>query len=153
METIEALLHEIPFFAGMTDEQLELIAGCGSNQRLEAGEYLFREGEPADNFYCLRHGRISLELFAQPRGSIVIETLEAGELIGWSWLFPPYTWHFDARAVDLCRLTKFDGACLRGKFEDDPAFGYAAMSRFAQLLIESLQWTQHRLLDVYGHSR
>jgi CRP-like cAMP-binding protein len=150
METIDALLHDIPFFAGLTDEQLELIAGCGSNQRLEAGEYLFREGEPADNFYFLRHGTVSLELFVPARGSIAVETLEAGEVIGWSWLFPPYSWHFDARAVELCRLTKFDGACLRGKCDEDHELGYALMSRFAQIVIQSLQWTQLRLVDLYG---
>jgi CRP-like cAMP-binding protein len=150
METIDALLHDIPFFAGLTDEQLELIAGCGSNQRLEAGEYLFREGEPADNFYFLRHGTVSLELFVPARGSIAVETLEAGEVIGWSWLFPPYSWHFDARAVELCRLTRFDGACLRGKCDEDHELGYALMSRFAQIVIQSLQWTQLRLVDLYG---
>jgi len=150
METIDALLHDIPFFAGLSDDQLELIAGCGSNQRLEAGEYLFREGEPADNFYFLRHGTVSLELFVPARGPITIETIDAGEVIGWSWLFPPYRWHFDARAVDLARLTKFDGACLRGKCDEDHELGYALMSRFAQIVIHSLQWTQFRLVDLYG---
>ncbi len=71
-------------------------------------------------------------------------------MIGWSWLFPPYRWHFDARALEVVRVTAFDGACLRGKCEADPAFGYALMSRFAQILIERLQWTRLRLLDLYG---
>ncbi len=83
----------------------------------------------------------------------MIETIEAGEVIGWSWLFPPYRWHFDARALAPVRATRFDGACLRGKCEADPALGYDLMSRFAQVLIERLQWTRLRLLDVYGDGR
>ena len=80
----------------------------------------------------------------------MIETIEAGEVIGWSWLFPPYRWHFDARALTQVRATAFDGACLRGKCEEDSGLGYDLMSRFAQILIERLQWTRLRLLDVYG---
>ena len=87
------------------------------------------------------------------RGAVVIETIEAGEVVGWSWLFPPYQWHFDARAVSLVRATSFDGVCLREKCEQDPAFGYDLMSRFTQVLIERLQWTRLRLLDVYGDGR
>ena len=74
-------------------------------------------------------------------------------MVGWSWLFPPYRWHFDARALSHVRATAFDGACLRGKCEDDPALGYDLMKRFAQVLIERLQWTRLRLLDVYGERR
>jgi hypothetical protein len=81
---------------------------------------------------------------------MMIETIESGEVIGWSWLFEPYRWHFDARALTVVRATAFDGACLRGKCEADPALGYALMSRFAQVLIERLQWTRLRLLDLYG---
>ncbi len=150
MKTIDVLLKDIPFFAGLTQEQLELIAGCGSNQHFEANELLFREGEEADTFYCVRHGTVALEMFVPARGSITIETLEEGEVVGWSWLFAPHRWHFDARALEVVRVTAFDGACLRGKCEVDPAFGYALMSRFAQILIERLQWTRLRLLDLYG---
>ena len=85
------------------------------------------------------------------RGPMMIETIEAGEVIGWSWLFEPYRWHFDARALSAVRATAFDGACLRAKCETDPALGYALMSRFAQVLIERLQWTRLRLLDLYGN--
>ena len=150
METIEMLLRGIPFFEGMTDEQLELLSGCATNRRFEAGELLFREGELANTFYAIRHGTLGLEMYVPARGPIMIETVEEGEVVGWSWLFEPYRWHFDARALELVRVTAFDGACLRGKCEADPTFGYDLMSRFAQLLIERLQWTRLRLLDLYG---
>ena len=150
METIEGLLHAVPLFRGMTDPELELLAGCATNARFQEGDVLFGEGDAADTFYLVRHGTVALETFVPPRGSVTIETIESGEVVGWSWLFPPYRWHFDARAVTLVRATAFDGACLRGKCEDDSALGYDLMSRFAQVLIERLQWTRLRLLDVYG---
>jgi CRP-like cAMP-binding protein len=150
METIEVLLRDVPFFARMNDAQLELLAGCASNKRFLEGEMLFREGDDADTFYVVRHGSVGLEMFVPARGSITIETIEEGEIVGWSWLFPPHRWHFDARALELVRATAFDGACLRGKCEADPALGYDLMSRFAQILIERLQWTRLRLLDLYG---
>lgn len=150
METIEALLRDAPVFAGLTQDNLALLAGCGSNVHFAAGDVLFREGDAADSFYVIRHGSVVLETFVPARGAVTIETLEEDEVVGWSWLFPPYRWHFDARALVDLRATAFDGACLRGKCDADPALGYELMSRFAQVLIDRLQWTRLRLLDVYG---
>ena len=151
METIEQILKGVPLFAGLTEPEFELIAGCGTNVQFEEGERLFKDGEQADTFYVLRHGSIALETFVPTRGAVTIETLEAGEVVGWAWLFPPYKWHFDARALSTVRATSFDGACLRGKCETDPQFGYDLMSRFTQVVIERLQWTRQRLLDMYGY--
>ena len=152
MDTIETVLQDVPLFQGLTPAQLELIAGCGSNVRYREGEHLFHDGDQADTFYVLRHGSVALETFVPARGAVTLETLEAGEVVGWSWLFPPHRWHFDARAVSLVRATSFDGACLRGKCADDPQLGYDLMSRFAQVVIQRLQWTRMRLLDVYGYT-
>ena len=80
----------------------------------------------------------------------MVETIEAGEVLGWSWLFPPYRTHFDARALSSVRATSFDGGCLRAKCEADPSLGYDLMKRFAQVFSERLQWTRLRLLDIYG---
>jgi CRP/FNR family transcriptional regulator, cyclic AMP receptor protein len=152
METIDAVLQGVPLFQGLTPGALELIAGCGSNVSFREGELLFRDGDEAHVFYVLRHGMVALETFVPARGAVTIETLDAGEVLGWSWLFHPYRWHFDARALSLVRATAFDGACLRGKCERDPRLGYDLMSRFAQVVIERLQWTRLRLLDVYGYA-
>jgi CRP-like cAMP-binding protein len=150
IETIEALLRKAPFFEGIPDSHLELVAGCASNVHFDEDEVLFREGDRADTFYLVRHGTVALELYAPGRQGITIETIEAGEMIGWSWLFPPYRWHFDARALSAVRATAFDGACIRGKCRADPALGFDLMSRFAQVMMERLQWTRLRLLDIYG---
>jgi CRP/FNR family transcriptional regulator, cyclic AMP receptor protein len=149
--SIDTVLADVPFFAGLDSDQLALLAGCATNVHFEAGASLFRQGDDADVFYVIRQGGIALETFVPTRGSVLIETLEAGEVIGWSWLFPPHRWHFDARALTVVRATAFDGACLRRKAEEDPLLGYDLMSRFAQVAIERLQWTRLRLLDVYGN--
>jgi CRP-like cAMP-binding protein len=153
MRTIETLIHDAPIFQGMSPEALELVSGCASNVRFVEDEMLFREGDEADVFYVVRHGRVALDMFVPARGPVTIETVDPGEVIGWSWLFPPYRWHFDAKALGLVRATKFDAACLRQKCEADTAFGYDLMGRFAQVMIERLQWTRLRLLDVYGDGR
>jgi CRP-like cAMP-binding protein len=150
MRSLEHVLADAPFLEGLDAERIALLAGCAGNVRFDAGATLFRQGDPADVFYVLRHGTVALETFVPGRGPVMIETLEAGEVLGWSWLFTPYRWHFDARALSVVRATGFDGACLRGKCEQDPALGYELMGRFAQVVIERLQWTRVRLLDLYG---
>ena len=153
MRPLESLLTDVPLFEGLDDATLTLLAGCARNVHYAQGDTLFREGDLADTFLVIRQGNVALELFVPARGPVVIETLGASEVLGWSWLFPPYRWHFDARALSAVRATAFDGVCLRGKCEDDPALGYLLMGRFAQITIERLQATRVRLLDVYGDGR
>jgi CRP/FNR family transcriptional regulator, cyclic AMP receptor protein len=152
VQTLDQLMAQAPTFAGLESSHLELIAGCGVNEHIEAGSYLLREGEAADRFFLIRQGSVALEVHAPGRGSIVIETLDAGDVVGWSWLFAPYRWQLDARAIEACRLIAFDGACLRGKCEADHELGYQLMSRFAAQIVERLQATRLQLLDVYGHA-
>jgi CRP-like cAMP-binding protein len=152
MDAIDTLLRDVPLFDGLAPEALELIAGCGANVRFRPDEMLFRAGDDANTFFVLRRGDVALETFVPARGPVTIETLGPGEVVGWSWLFPPYHWHFDARALSLVRATVFDATCLREKCEADSRLGYELMSRFAQVVIERLQWTRLRLLDVYGYA-
>ena len=151
MRTIDELLLDVPSFAGMATEHLKLIAGCAINRVFSDGSYLAREGDPANTFYVLREGSVALETYVPQRGALVIETLHEHDLVGWSWLVPPYRSQFDVRAVGTAHTIAFDGACLRGKCEQDPALGYELMRRFAPLIVERLQATRLRLLDVYGH--
>jgi CRP-like cAMP-binding protein len=149
MQTIDQILDESRFFHGLSHDALELIAGCGSNVHFDDGEMLFREGGEADHFYLVRHGTVAIECFAPTVGALTLDTVEEGEILGWSWLFPPYRWQFDARAVGIVRATQFDGLCLRGKCETDRALGYDLMLRFSSLLLKRLQWTRMRLVDMY----
>lgn len=149
IEALDGFLAEHPFFRGMPPEQLATLAGCARNARFEAGQFLFREGEPANDFYVVRFGRVSVELFAPTRGPVTIETIDAGEVLGWSWLFSPYRWHFDARAATQVRTLALDAACLRATCEREPALGYALLSRFAAVVVRRLEATQLQLLDLY----
>lgn len=150
MRTLEDLLGESPVFAGLEPAHRALVAGCGRNVVVPAGQRLFREGERAETFYLVRSGRVALVIHVPRRGDLTVETIEAGDVLGWSWLFPPYTWHFDARAVEEVHAVAFDGACLRGKCDDDPVLGYELLRRFGKVMIDRLQHTRMRLIDVYG---
>ena len=97
-------------------------------------------------------GAVAIETYAPGRGGLVVETLGPGELVGWSWLFPPYKSHFDVVALEDVRAVALDGACLRGKCDEDPRFGYELTRRIAQVVIARLQSTRMRLLDVYGNA-
>ena len=149
MQTIDQYLAHHPFFAGLDDAALTLLAGCAVNVRFRPGAYLFREGEPADAFYVLRAGRVALEV-RRPTGSEVLDTVDEDEVVGWSWLVPPYRWTFDARAVTDTRAVSFDGACLRGKCAADPTLGYALLQRVVLVMSARLHSARVRLLDLYG---
>jgi CRP-like cAMP-binding protein len=150
MHTLEPILAQHPFFKELAPRYLQLSLGCAANVRFQAGEWLFREGEAAQQFYLIRHGKVALQVFVPQRGPITVETVAAGEVLGWSWLFPPYRWHFDAQALELVRAIAFDGQCLRNKCAEDHDLGYALMQRFAQIMLQRLQATRLQLLDVYG---
>jgi CRP-like cAMP-binding protein len=150
MEGLERIVKEHPFFAGMGDEFGALVSGCATNARFDAGQYLFREGEPADKFFLVRHGRVALELAAPGRGALTFQTLAEGDIVGVSWLVPPYRWTDDARAIGLVRAIAIDAACLRRKCEADHDLGYEMMKRFVPVLVQRLEATRLQILDVYG---
>ena len=150
METLEPILAQHPFFQDIEPTYRQLMVGCAANVRFAAGDDLFREGGVADQFYLIRHGLVALQVFIPGQGRITIETIEAGEVLGWSWLFPPHRWHFDAQALELTRAIAFDGACLRAKCDEDHDLGYILMQRFARVMTQRLQATRLQLLDLYG---
>lgn len=153
LKGIEDLLAEHPLFQDLGADDLRLIAGCATNARFDAGEPLFREGTPADTFFLIRFGKVSIDFFAPGRGPLTLCTYGEGEVLGWSWLFPPYVWSHDARARELTRAITFDGACLRAKLEQDPRLGYELMKRFGRIVVDRLENTRLQLADLYGDAR
>jgi len=150
METLEPILMEHPFLKGMDRAHLDLIVGCASNVRYDAEAMLFREGDEAVEFYVIRSGKVAIEMHIPGRGPVEIQTLSDGDILGWSWLFPPYRWHFDARAVELTRAIALDGKCLRTKCEADHNLGYELLKRFSNILEQRLQAMRLQLLDMYS---
>jgi CRP/FNR family transcriptional regulator, cyclic AMP receptor protein len=151
VEGLDRILRQHPFFADMSEEHRGVIVGCAANRAVHAGDYVYREGEPAETFYMIRHGRVAIEVHVPARSPTIVETLRAGDLIGWSWLVPPFRNSFDARALELTRLISLDAACLRGKMEDDYALGYQLHKRFAPVVASRLAAARRQLIDLYGH--
>ena len=150
MESLENILANSPFLHGLPSHHLELITGCASNVRFEAGQYLFHEGEEAETFLILRTGRVAIEIFTPERGALTIQTLEADDILGWSWLVPPYQWRFDAKATEMVRAIALDGKCLRTKCEEDHHLGYELLKRFSHIIEQRLEAMRLQLLDLYG---
>jgi CRP/FNR family transcriptional regulator, cyclic AMP receptor protein len=150
MAGLEHILRDQSFFAGFPEDHLMLVAGCARNHRFDTGQYLFHESEPADEFFLVRSGQVALEIVGPGQAPIVFSTLGEGEIVGASWLVPPYRWTFDARAVDVVRALGIDAACLRGKCEADHDLGYEMMKRFAPILVKRLHATRLQILNVYG---
>ena len=149
VQTIGQYLPNHPFFAGLDDEAIALVTGCALNAHFRPGEYLFREGEPANTFYVVRSGRVAIQM-RLPTEATLLDTAREGDVVGWSWLVPPYRWTFDAVATEETSVVSIDGACLRGKCESDPALGYALLQRVVQVMSTRLHSARVRLLDLYG---
>jgi CRP-like cAMP-binding protein len=150
LQTLEVILAEHPFFRSFGPNQLSFLAGCASNIRLKPGEFLYREGAEANDFFVIREGKVAIETFSPKRGPIIIQTLTTGDVLGWSWLFPPYHAHFGARVVAPTRVLRFDGSCLRKKCDEDHDLGYELLRRFSEVMIQRLQATRLQLLDIYS---
>jgi len=153
MQGLERIVLDQLFFAGLGPEIGAAISGCARNLRFAAGEYLFREGEPANEFYLLRQGAVALELHSPGQQPLIVATLREGEILDGSWLVPPYRWTFDARASELVRVLGVDARCLRDKCEVDHDLGYELMKRFAGAMGERLRAMRLQVAGVYGPRR
>lgn len=151
MKTLEPLLAEHPFFKNLEKSYLELIVGCAANVRFEPGQFIFREGEEANQFYIVRQGKVAIEISPPGGDPIILQTVSDGEILGWSWMIPPYHWQFDAQAVELTRAITLDGKCLRNKCQEDHSFGYELLTRLLPIIGRGLEATRIQLLDVYGN--
>ncbi len=150
MQTIEELVRELPALQPLAPAHRDEVARCARNRVFHADQWIMREGEHANAFYVIRDGTAALETAVPGRGAVVVHTVHDGELLGWSWLVPPYRTAFDARSLGETHAIEFDGACLRGKCEADAALGYDLMKLISAVFVERLQDTRLRLLDLYG---
>lgn len=148
--TLESVIKQHPFFEKMPERHLEFITGCAKNVQFPEHHVIFREGDPANEFYFIREGLVAVELLIPGRGATTIQTVAEGEILGWSWVSPPYCWHFGARTVLRTRALVFDAKCLREKCEEDHDLGYELLSRFVSVISGRLDATRLQLLDLYG---
>ena len=135
--------------SGLPIEISRLMSGLSILVQFEAGERVFTKGEPAGHFFVIRFGRVSVEIDTD-YGAVAVQTIGPGDILGWSWLFPPYRWNFNARAVEQTRAIRVDGAALRSHCEADHSAGYELYRRFTNVMLERLQATRSRLISAYG---
>ena len=150
IEGLDTLLKEHPFFEGISDEYGELVAGCAANEVVRAGGYVFREGDPADKFYLLRNGEVSVHVPALVGPVFEIQSLGKDQVLGWSWLIQPYRWSFQARVMQDTDIIEFDGEAIRAHCESDPRFGYGLFKRFAALMSERLAAARQTMMDQWN---
>lgn len=113
------------------------------------GAWLLREGEDASSTFLVLDGRVAIEVNVSGQGAVLLETIEPGGTVGWSWSIAPYKWHFDARAVTETRVLVIDGRRLRLLCDTDPALGYPLLQRFMGVLQQRIESLRLQVLDVY----
>ena len=153
MKDLRAIISQHQLFHGLSARHSEILAGHASEAHFDTDQILFREGEVAWQFYLIQSGRIVLESYTPPHGMLHMQFVPAGEVLGWSWLFPPFHWHFQARAVEATEAILLDGCRLLIACEEDPNFGYQLMKRIAQVLIHRLEAGHKRLLELQQEVR
>jgi CRP-like cAMP-binding protein len=149
LRTISDLLVDQDFFRGIKRDYIDFIAGCASNVHFRKGQFIALRGKPASHFYLIRSGHAALEVDAANR-TVIIQTVSAGHVIGWSWLEPPYEWQYDVRTVEDVSAVAFDATCVREKCDGDPVFGYEMYKRFIRVVINRLDATRVQLTDMYA---
>ena len=149
IESLERVLREHPFLDGLKETDIRFMVSCARNVRAKQGEFVVREGELSAHLYLIRQGRVGLETDVPGEGSIEVETLREGDILGWTSLFPTYRWHLDARALEDTALIAFDGPCLGRKLNDDPNLGYQVCRRLLYQVHQRLERMRMQNLDVY----
>ena len=143
---LEAQVATHPFLAGLSRTHIGLIADCAMRAEFTAGQVIFRKGETANRFYLIERGRVALESSVGDK-VVRIDEVGAGDLLGWSWIFPPYVWHFDARAIEPTRAIFLYGTILREYCEADPALGYELFKRMSEVMMRRLQAARVKLSE------
>lgn len=152
MDTLLPLIKSHSFFQGLKDEYLELLLSCATNVRFREGDFLFQEGEESRQFYIIRQGLVAVQIPLQAGHSLTIQNVGENDILGWSWLFPPHYWRFNAVAKKDTRAVALDGECLRNKCNQNHELGYELTKRFARVIESRLDATRMQLLDVIINS-
>lgn len=138
----------IPFFKGMNDRHIRVLAGCACPIYFEKGTIILHQGETANRFYLIEEGTVELEVALKSvERRIVAGSIKRGGVLGWSWLFPPYEWQFTARALTQTYALFFYGTLLREHCETDPSLGFELFKRMGKEMVNRLQSARRRLLE------
>jgi CRP/FNR family cyclic AMP-dependent transcriptional regulator len=144
---LEADVAAHPFFLAMSEHHIRLLADCALRSHFEKGQIIFREGEIANRFYLIECGKVVLESSTLGE-AVAIDEIGDGDLLGWSWLFPPYAWHFTARALEPTTAIFFYGTVLRDYCEKDHSLGFELFKRMSVVMLRRLQAARQKLLNA-----
>jgi len=150
-ESLSTRIALHPFLAGMNHAQLALLTDCAMATRFQKSQTILREGEFANRFYLIETGHVILESGEGFGDPVIIETIGSGDLLGWSWMFPPYVWNFTARAIERTTAIFFYGTILREYCERDPALGYELFKRITPVMMRRLQRARRNMLAIHAH--
>jgi CRP-like cAMP-binding protein len=149
-EAIKKHLAEHPVFKGLDEKHISAITQHAKKIHVNEGVLIFNQDTPADAFYIVLEGEVSVEIPAIYGSPINMQTLAPGDVLGWSWLFPPYKWHFDARATEDTTLVEVDGKSIREECEVDTRMGYELVLHFAAFMQQRMEAARRRVMDLYG---
>lgn len=149
IQSIENYLSTHAFFAGLDGRFIEFLAKSATELQVKKGGVLFHQGEHAEKFYLLRNGLVSVQVPALMGPALEMQSVGGDQILGWSWLIPPYQWNFMARAIEDSDLLEFDGSAILAHCEEDPKFGYELLKRFAALMSERLNAGRQKMMDQW----
>jgi CRP/FNR family cyclic AMP-dependent transcriptional regulator len=152
VDEFERILSEHPLLQGLSPGQIHMLAGCASEARFDAGDFIYREGQEANTCYFIRSGMVAVQINAGQPGPVTVETVSEGGIVGWSWIVPPYRSHFDTRAMEATSAIVIDTRCFREKMAQDHDLGYEFLKRFVQVVVHRLRAARIQLLDIYARS-
>jgi CRP/FNR family transcriptional regulator, cyclic AMP receptor protein len=147
---IVRLLSEQSFFADLSDDHINWLAGKAVESRFEVDQLVARQGDRAERFFLLLEGSLGVEIPAIAGPKLEVTQLGPGQIFGWSWLIRPFKWHFNARALEPTRVLDFDGKAILEHCEDDPEFGYALFKLFSYLMATRLESAQRKMMDQWA---
>ena len=150
MKVDELTVSPRPFLEGMRKQHVRYLNEIAMRTNFAEGEWIFHEGERADRFYLIEEGSVIITSRTPMHSHIVIQTLGAGNALGWSGLFKPYTWHLDARTDEPTRVLCFRAARLREQCKRDPELGYELMKRVGYVLMQRFQAARLKLLNAHA---
>ena len=151
-QALATTIAEHRLFKDLAPRYLALLAEVAMFKEFAPDEVIFKEGDPANRFYLILDGEVALESARRDGPSVLLQTIGRDDVLGWSWLFPPYYWHFDARATVPTKAVFFYGTWLRENCERDHDFGYEMMKRMSAVIIERLQATRKKLAEAEAKS-
>jgi CRP-like cAMP-binding protein len=150
VHSFKEILAEHPVFRNFDDAALDLLAGCARNEHFKPGALVYSEGEPADRLFVLRHGDVAIDISTSEREPIIVETRHAGDVLGWSWMVPPFLHTSNAHAQTDVRAISLDATCMRGKCDENPELGYHLFKYLLPHMAKRIRLLRMQLLDLYG---